>query len=64
MALDTSEPRTEWLCISVEIASQQRDRNQRVCIIFGTSVALERRGGGGNEIIQNKTKLGLCFDDV
>jgi hypothetical protein len=46
MALDTSEPRTEWLCISVEIASQQRDRNQRVCIIFGTSVEFERRGRG------------------
>ncbi len=43
IALDTSEPRTEWLCISVEIASQQRERNQRVCIIFGTSVWEEGR---------------------
>jgi hypothetical protein len=37
MALDASAQRTGWLRISVGMASQQSDRNQRVCIMLGTS---------------------------
>jgi hypothetical protein len=40
MALDTSALRMEWLCISVGIASQQRDRNQSVCSMLVLTVSM------------------------
>jgi hypothetical protein len=43
MAFDTSALRIEWLCISVGIASQHRDRNQSVCnmlVLMGSMLGI------------------------
>ena len=61
MALDTSELRTGWLCISVGIASQHKDRNHRVSMMLGTSLNGGRKCQTTNQRFEAGFKL--CWNN-
>ncbi len=63
MAFDTSALRTEWLRISVGMASQHRDKNQSVCSMLvlaggmmGTSLSAGKEGSESKRKSEGQSK--------